>query len=570
VQQRRFQHRLSRALILAAVLLAVAITGFTIIHFREPSLAPKRVVVGHFENRTGDSSLGVLGDIADDYVARGLAETRMVDVIDARGKSAPSAELARKLGAATVVRGGYYRTGDTLYFESQILDTRSGKLIMSTQPAIGALEDRMKVVEQLRQRLMIGFAALFGRGFEAWQAQSLPPNYEAYQEMLAGNDATWRLDNNGALVHFRRAAAMDSTFLGAKTMMVLAAGLERRCALADSVARQLAGSVARLAAVDRGQLDWGEAQCRGDWPAALRAGRAVVAAAPRSIAFNVLLSVTALELFRPREALAVLESSDANAMELTPEQRTMRSDFTGLAYHMLGEYRKELAVARRTLRALPDVPFLRIDELTALAALGDIKELKARRAAWFGRTDLLPNGVWTPSQIDLCVGSELRAHGHPAEARAVLDAAAKWDRNNSRDQEGEPVPLVCSVRLFAPTYYLGNWDEARALYKRMLAADSSSTLAHEGLGALAARRRDLTEVRAMDDWLSTHPHSENGRTTYARARMAVLLGDRERGMSLLREAFDQGLSYRAYVHLDPDMEPLRNHPAYRQLVEIKG
>jgi hypothetical protein len=52
--------------------------------------------------------------------------------------------------------------------------------------------------------------------------------------------------------------------------------------------------------------------------------------------------------------------------------------------------------------------------------------------------------------------------------------------------------------------------------------------------------------------------------------MALLLGDRERGMRLLRDAFDQGLSFRMFVHPDPDMESVHNLPAYRQLVEVKG
>ncbi len=84
---------------------------------RAESLDPKRVVVAGFENKTGDSALAPIGDIAADYIARGLVETRLLhDVYDLRaaareaGKAArvgPAAarELGRKIGAGTVIVG---------------------------------------------------------------------------------------------------------------------------------------------------------------------------------------------------------------------------------------------------------------------------------------------------------------------------------------------------------------------------------------------------------------------------------------------------------------------------------
>src|SRR4029077_12755185 len=97
--------------------------------------------------------------------------------------------------------------------------------------------------------------------------------------------------------------------------------------------------------------------------------------------------------------------------------------------------------------------------------------------------------------------------------------------------------------------------------------------------ALAARRRDLAEVTRMDQWLASHgslisksdPHrgGEHGRATSARARRAALMGDRTRAIALLREAFDQGLIGRMFIHLDPDLESLRDYPPYLELVRLK-
>jgi TolB-like protein len=578
----RQRKRVPQLVAIAAAAVLVAVTGFTILRTRAVDPVAKRVLVSRFENRTGDPSLDVLGEMAADYVARGLAETRLVEVIDGRTESPGDATLnklrgparniavAQMAGAGTMVAGSYYRNGDTLHFETQIVDAKSGKLIMSPEPAIGSLGDRMTLVDRVRQRLMAGFAATIGPGFEAWQAQSIPPTFDAYREMLAGQEETWRFEWPEAIKHFRRASEMDSSYMGARTSMLLAAALGLQCRLVDSLAQHLDPIKAQLAAIDRGQLEWGEAHCRGDWDASLTAGRAVRAAAPRSIAFNILLGITALELFRPREALSVLQSFDAEHVPLAPAQRSASSSFIILAYHELGDARSELETSRKTMSSLPDNPHMRIAELLSLGELRRYRELRQRRDAWFKRTDLMSNGVFTPAIVNLCVGPDPRAHGSVAESQAFVTDAADWYNAHAAVQEKGPPEVPCTKRLLAPIYYLKRWDEAAALYSRMLAADSTSELAHEGLGATAAHRNDRAEAGRIEQWLATHPSRELGRSTYARARIAALLGDADRALTLLQQSFDEGLVNRMYIHTDPDLESLQDRPAYRRLLALTG
>jgi hypothetical protein len=39
---------------------------------------------------------------------------------------------------------------------------------------------------------------------------------------------------------------------------------------------------------------------------------------------------------------------------------------------------------------------------------------------------------------------------------------------------------------------------------------------------------------------------------------------------LLRQAFEQGLNGRMFVHIDPDFESLRHDPPYWELIRPKG
>jgi hypothetical protein len=47
----------------------------------------------------------------------------------------------------------------------------------------------------------------------------------------------------------------------------------------------------------------------------------------------------------------------------------------------------------------------------------------------------------------------------------------------------------------------------------------------------------------------------------------LLLGDRDRAVELLREARSQGMDLAMFVHLDPDLQSLREYPPYTALFQ---
>jgi tetratricopeptide (TPR) repeat protein len=552
--------RRRRLLWMSAGAATVAMVGAALAFLprRMVDLDPKRVVVAGFENRTGDSALAPVGDIAADYIARGLAATRLLhDVYDARAMArevgqpvrmgaGAGRELARGVGAGTVLSGGYHRDGDSLHFEAQLLDAASGRVVLSLEPAVGPLTSRTQVIELLRQRVMAGFGVMFkSPGFEPWEAQSIPPTYEAYTESLAGSEAAWHYDFVGAARHFRRAAALDSTYPGAKAALAVALEQSGDCAGADSIGRLLEPIVDRLPPVDRGNLDWAQAQCRGDLAGALEGSQAVIKAAPGSVGFTVLASIMAIELFRPRQALAILQRLEPRRDELTGTPRAMYWNFQELAYHLLGEYQRELE--------------LNPGSGGALAALGRVGE--ARQLV---DTLLSSNDV----EGAQCLALELRAHGHSDDAQDMLDKVVTWYRAHPDVDPASSDDNPCLwIHLSAP-YHAGRLDEAKVDYERLAAADSTRVKAWAGLGAFAARRGDRLEVARIDRWLANRTGSR-GQADYARARMAALLGNREQAVALLRAAFDSGLKGRHTIHIDPDLESLRDYPPYQELMRPK-
>jgi hypothetical protein len=90
------------------------------------------------------------------------------------------------------------------------------------------------------------------------------------------------------------------------------------------------------------------------------------------------------------------------------------------------------------------------------------------------------------------------------------------------------------------------------------------------LGALAARRGDRAAALAADSVLASLRRAYLvGRHTYWRARIAALLGDRERAVTLLRDALREGRTY-PMLHGEADLAPLHGMPAFEDLIRPKG
>jgi tetratricopeptide (TPR) repeat protein len=561
---------------------AVALVGAAVAFLPRSTASadPMRVVVAGFENRTGDSALATIGDIASDYVARGLAVTRLLHgVYDTRSSAmeagqplrigaAAGRDLASRVEAGTVLWGSYYREGDSLHFEAQLIEAPTGKLLLSLEPAVGRVEERTRVVETLRQRVMAAFAVISGPEFEPWTAASVPPTYDAYREMLAGAAAAGEYDFGGAVEHYRRAAALDSNFSGAQSAAALWLAYGRRCATVDSIASRLEQRERLLPPIDQAQVHWATAHCERDLDSELEASRAALRASPGGLGFVVALLgvVTALESLRPQAALEVLEGFDPDRAD--PRGRTLDryANWLAMTYHMLGDHRRELATARSWQRGEPAPSHRSADEAIALAALGKTREAERLAQAWLDHPE--PGAAFSPGEVSECVALELRAHGHPEVARRLLDRVVAWFGADGIHDAARANSFPCLWHHFSAFYYAGRWDEARAGYEALLRQDSSSVKAHAALGALAVRRGDRPEAARMERWLEIH--GRDPAASQAQARIAALLGERERAVTLLRRALDQGQRGNLFLHLDPDFESLLDYPPYRELIRPKG
>ena len=539
----------------AAALLAVG-AALAFLPGRKSRLEPTRVVVGGFENRTGDSTLAPVGEIAADYIARGLATTLLLqDVYDARAMAreagqpvhvgiAAGRDLARRVGAGTVLGGSYYREGDTLHFEAQLVDAATGRLILALQPVTGSSREHSRMIELLRQRVMAGFATVFQPGFGDWSASTVPPTYTAYQEMMAAVDDGWNFRNDLALPHLRRAIADDSNYTAAKTQLAYALSTLGRCGELDSLSDALERASDRISLADRGVLAYARAGCRHDRQAQLEAAKAVLRATPRSIGYTVLGGIDAIELGRPREGLDILRRLAAEHIQMSEQQAAVYRSFIDYAKH-------DLAMIQQ------DSNGGRMPKGSVLVPLADSDAVRRR----------VERELQHPDSPDLanaqCAVMELRAHGSPTAASALLERiAAARGPEAAADVPDTP----CYWNLYSVHYYAGRLPEARAAYQKRITQDTADVKAHAALGAIAARLEDTASLGVQRRWLSAH---DNPVAFLGLARIAVLQGHQAEAVSFLRQALARDLE-RHYLHLDPDLAPLRDYPPFRELMRFRG
>lgn len=136
------------------------------------------------------------------------------------------------------------------------------------------------------------------------------------------------------------------------------------------------------------------------------------------------------------------------------------------------------------------------------------------------------------------------------------------------------------ARAGAALYWAGRWDAASAIFHQLTGYAKFAVRAHGVLGVLAARREDRAEANAADAWLAgVDPRHCRGEVSVWRARIAAALGERERAVELLDQAFAEGQTQdysgtygpgMGWFRLDPHFEPLRDFPPFVALMRPKG
>ena len=537
----------------------------------------RRIVVAPFTNHTGDKSLDPYGELAADWLARVLLEADF-EVVDSRTSSIASrtiartagggtpheraAALAKQTGAATVVTGSYYRQGDTLQFEANVLDPAKQVTLHAVGPLYGPASQASALLGKLANRVSAAMAASTDSTAGASTAALVePPSVEAYEhtsrawEMFFARPA----DTAAVFAELARASAIDTAYTGPLLMRAYVLDVKERWPeLAQAVAK-LETHRPRMGRIEREVLALYESDLRGDLLGRLRASRELLRLSPGSSDMALLVAVSSSYLNRPAEAHAALSatSPDSGINIVSPMYWAWRS----AAEHSLGRHEAERVSANKMAARFPAQQYGAIALARSYGATGDTASLHALLRK-LGMDAALPTAE--ARAIALVAARELRAHGRPREAAPLFARVAAITPGRAATR-GELANHGFAL------YEIGDYPKAMKVYSALLTRDANDLDALGRLGTIATRMGDSSQVRAIDQRLAqwSIPYSF-GRPAYWRAHIAALTGRGSEAVSLLQSALAQGFRpvdiSMVTLHEDPDFLPLANDAGFRDLV----
>lgn len=529
-----------------------------------PLLEPKRVVVATFENKSGDRTLDPLGPMAADWIARGLANTGIVDVggtsaeLLARGATSRATSgasalqmLARDAKAGLVISGAYYRQGDSVLFQADFTDANAGKLIESVGPVAASVTSPLDGIERLRERVMGSLSPLVDSSLAGLAgATSKPPSMAAYREFLAGEEQFYS-NEDSAVARYFRAAALDSTYLY-PLMRVVGIYANRNDGRGlDSVERIVNRHRHLLTPFELGYLTFGVCRPRLQTAVCLQAARQMVAVAPRSHFAAYLLGIAERWTGHSHAADSILSGLD-------PEDGALRGrvyyyDHLGASLHSLGAFDRELTMARRARSAYPGRAYVCPIEIRALAALGRINDVNTR----------VTECLTMPADLQRTAGTisagavyELRAHGHTAAAAALSARLVAWLAARPAADAATPEGRLDRAEILMAAH---QWNDLQLLADSLAAEKPKDMNAIRLKGVALAMRghraeaeRLVAQTSAADQ--TTDPMAERRSVMF----IAAALGDKARATSLTDVL---GLS-RDHEHATLVYELLKDYPPF--------
>ncbi len=166
------------------------------------------------------------------------------------------------------------------------------------------------------------------------------------------------------------------------------------------------------------------------------------------------------------------------------------------------------------------------------------------------------------------IAAELRAHGHDMQAREMAQRALDW-------LEATELPLGCSQRAQEDSIktlsLLGRHEQAYELATGLLEDQPDSRSLMAEVGVAAARMGDRAVAEEISRKLSAvdEPFTM-GRPSYHRATIAAQLGQSAEAVRLLQQAIARGFHDYYQLHVDINLDPLRENPDFLEIVRPKG
>jgi len=545
-------------------------------------LDPNRIAVVPFTNRTGDASLDNLTGLTADRLTQGLADLDEIEVAPASVVAATTAgvdplQLAGEVAAGTrsgmVLTGVWDAVGGGLELQATLEDAALNTVVRAFDPIPATRDAPQDAITTLRDWTLMAVQDHL-HPILAWGAGDRFPTYEAYVAFRRFFEEFRSANAAAAARNLFQAAQLDPEFARPRIHVgnmwapgVMASLQDMGLAFYQPVHEmELTSKQQRL-------VEMIDARIAGNWALAYRQSR-------DELEFNPTDSWQQFQVMRNAAAdnrlAVVIDLCQTLSLDpLTPSVfRFGLTNHAVQALHLTGRHDEELAVAREYLASGAAETMgssVRADELTALAALGQADEIDVIL------TEVLlePDNTTDDSSEMRSVVYELRAHGFRDEAQNLAERIVAWFESGA----GPSAETRCDPCEALSLKAAGRYADACSIFETLLAGEPESRGWTAQVGVCAAHRGDHTTALEMDARLGELgddigptgvPYGSRGSTEIGRAGIAAQLGDRDRAINLIQQAVSDGFRHYDWLHVNPDFEPLWDHPDFQEILKPKG
>jgi len=532
------------------------------------------LVVLPFEVRGSRAGLEGLGVDAAERITAAIQQAGLGQVV--RYQSDGGAErfterLARRVlretGAGTLVVGTIVERGEGVEVQASVVRGSDLVTLWTLGPERSLAADPSSAIDAIRERVLGAVGWYLSPATEGLTNPGIyqPPTSLAVLRLAArANELLLTGPQGQAIPILQEAFALDTTYLGAPLMLRPIYANLGRWQEQDSVLAFLEKRRSRLSPGQALLLDFGQATL-GSPEQEYRAAVDLFSADSSQAYLALYSSVRAL---RPEEALGYFALRDTNTAW---GRRWQAWDYqAGQAYHMLGRFEDELALAQSAKAKEPRAYGHWRREVTALAAMGRVADLErvlieSHTLEWVG----------APVELLRWAAQELQLHGWDEQARAHSERAlVAIDRlpDDVQDQLwAREVVRQCLV-------ILGRFDEARRTATAEVRTHNIGLIGRVVMARYAALAGDTVGAAVLVDSMRTAPKDEllRGTSLLVRgwalmrgAEVLSLLGRREEAVTMLRDAFNNGARLESDASLNRSWAPVRDYPPFQELVRLR-
>lgn len=530
------------------------------------SILEARIAVIPYQNNTNDPTLDVVGEMVADWLIQGMMNLEGTQVVsyqtikDAIQNADPIRErkfrqvFQRQTGAQKIIRGTYYRQGEQLIFQSQIIDVLSGNVEFVLPEITGDEARIMDLVNELRQRIL-GYFSLVND--QILLLEHKPPKYEAYKIYLQAY-SYFGTDYDQSRKLCDQAIAIDSSFLWPYLTVAGSFYNQGNTVGLDSVIAVVNRRFRQLSTYERAYLEWAKTMSTSDLVDDYQLIKPIFSRDPKNLRNNYLMGYSASMLNKPYEAVRYFNLIDLEDLQVKYPAQTwwhliytynlIRLDSLDKASYVLEFIPEELAsLAYYYRRSEIYIRQGREDKLQELIA-----EVENRRLP-----DATISNLYVYISIQYQQRQDTGRHSHWFSL--ALDKIRSLSGSPSDREE----------MLAGAYYFTEEFPKALPLYLEKIRTGNITWYYLARIGSSYARlgevHKAIEVIRQMEE-LDT---SETiGQYRYAMALVYSMLGEQEKAVENMQQAFRKGFGFTASRYKDAfEFIPLHGYPPFEEFVK---